>query len=242
MKKETKKIIAKEVLIVFGFVLFIPIFCGGFYLKNLYFETRTESLKEEVELIDPYKTSIGEKLLFRFEYAEKWKNDFKEIYGLNKYDFSKIDLIIKQRAFEQSESVRVLDELPDLDEKEISLEEIEEELESKKKFNPDSNFTKIPNKASLKRKKEKYNNQAFHSLPDGAIKLLFSKKEIITVNLIISEYLNKKQEWKRTSYKVTPYRKMTSYLIWWLIILSSIAYPLRGLYFLLKWAIKTVKS
>lgn len=244
MKQSVKKRIAKEALIIVGFILFIPLFYGGFYLKNLYFESKTESLKSEVDSLDPYEGANGDKLLLRFDYAQKMKNDFEGIYGLTKDDFKDIDLIIKQIAYEEYEREHLFDDFPVLEEKESSWDEVPTAEDSKlpEDFNQDSTYIEIPLKPSLIRKEGKFNLERIRSPHFKAIDLLLSKEESKVATAEIKKYLFKKNEWKSTSNKITSFRKMTPYLIWWLIILSSIAYPLRGIYFLLKWAIKTVNS
>ena len=51
MNSKVKKIIAREILLVFGLILFIPIFFGGFYLKNSFYVLQSNSLKDDMNTI-----------------------------------------------------------------------------------------------------------------------------------------------------------------------------------------------
>lgn len=254
MEKAFKKIIAKEILILFGFIVFIPLFYGGFYLKNFYYKIKTDNLADETEALDPYHSKLRKKFLLRFEFASANKDLFEGIYSITPDDFDKIDLIVKQAAFEEYEIIERLYKPPNFEEitndnlfDDFPSQVDEEKLTTKnsnppQNFNPKEDFVEIPNEPVLKRKNSDYDLTGHYHTDLVPEFLLLSKSEQINFNPKIRDYLYKKNERIKTSYKITPFRKMTPYLMWWLIILSSIAYPLRGIYFLLKWAIKTVKS
>lgn len=224
MKQSVKKRIAKEVLIIFGFIFFLPLFYGSFYLKNLYFSNSAENIKEEYENLNPYNSKYGNLLEERFKYAKGYEDDYQGIWKIEKEDFKNIEDIIQQRLFENKDCDSTLI--------------YSKQTDSVYWIRYDIGGINLPSRNVLKAKENITRLRCLGT----AVPFAFPKEKEVQILKVQSNYIKLKKEFRDQSEQVTPFKKMTPYLIWWLIILSSIAYPLRGVYFLLKWAIKTVKS
>lgn len=263
--EKVKKLIAKEVLLAFGIVAAVAVSWGVLVLRNEYYKDKQKELNNEISKLTTeldslnkgdYVTKVYRVLKENIDGFDKSEDDFRlamhdSVYIMSTYEALRMSLdgfttskndffnAINNRIDTVSNKIKILyaaiSETYELGSYDEFYDAIKDSVKRKKIFNWIS---------------EQYNLGTYQEFDAKIISSLSQNKTDSINNKILTaktqeleKEKTKKQEslhsavsntWNNDKLKIT-----VQYIS---LVLVILAYPLRICYFLLKWALKTVKT